>query len=899
MTGWRSAIRIAWREGKRAKGRSAMVLAMIAVPVMFLTFLATGFATFTLTPAEEADRLMGTGQAVVSWPKGGPVAQIPEMLIAFPISGQTASPSAAPTEQPTEQPAEAKLLALLPQGSSVLRDETGALGVKTVSGTADIATRLLDYADPRAQGILRPLGGRAPRGADEAALTPAASRRTGVGIGGTLQATDGRQFRVVGTVEDPGNLSATTIVMLPDPAKPATPATKWLVSTSDPITWAQIKELNKSGITARSRHVMAHPPAQSELYDLGIHIGGGLGGAELVLIAGVAVLEIVLLAGPAFAVGARRRRRDLALVAAAGGTPAHVRRIVLADGVVLGAVAAALGIVLGVVAFFAGHGWLEQLSNARIGSLRVPLGQLAGLAALALITGVLAALVPAWISSRQDVVTALAGRRGITRSRRRWVVAGLGLVAVGAALSAFGAVQIEARLIVGGLILAELGLVLCTPAFVGLVARLGRLLPVSPRIALRDASRNRTAAAPAIAAVMAAVAGSLAIGVVLSAENARERTAYNAHGPLGSVIVTEEKGLPGSADMSNVDSIEGVLREHLSVGAIHVIKIGGCEGGCFITPVRPPANACPYVGLGHEPTRAEQAAARKDPKCKGVEDGFHVESMIGMPVLVVEERDVAAVTMADPSEVERIQAALRSGAVVVDDSRYLDNGTVTFEIKRGLDPKASGQRLTAQGYARTPRTGTARTLMTAETAQKLGLQVTTVAVLATTTQMPTTAQEDELRAALSGFGDGVALDVERGPAPLGTQLIILAVVSGLITLVAAALATGLAATDGRADLATLGAVGASPRMRRTLTLSQSGVIAGLGSLLGTVAGVGAALAVLFALNRVYAGVWPEPVPYPISVPWLNIGVALLVVPLVAMLGTGLFTRSRLPIERRQ
>lgn len=37
--------------------------------------------------------------------------------------------------------------------------------------------------------------------------------------------------------------------------------------------------------------------------------------------------------------------------------------------------------------------------------------------------------------------------------------------------------------------------------------------------------------------------------------------------------------------------------------------------------------------------------------------------------------------------------------------------------------------------------------------------------------------------------------------------------------------------------------------------------------------------------------------YPIQVPWLNVGVALLVVALVAMLGAGL-SRSSLPIERR-
>jgi putative ABC transport system permease protein len=109
---------------------------------------------------------------------------------------------------------------------------------------------------------------------------------------------------------------------------------------------------------------------------------------------------------------------------------------------------------------------------------------------------------------------------------------------------------------------------------------------------------------------------------------------------------------------------------------------------------------------------------------------------------------------------------------------------------------------------------------------------------------------------------------------------------------------GLAAADGRADLSTLAAVGASPRVRRALSLSQSGVIAGLGSLLGALAGLGAAAAVLFALNRAYADLWPAPAPYPIAVPWLNLGPALLVVPLISMLGGGLLTPSRLPIERR-
>jgi hypothetical protein len=47
-----------------------------------------------------------------------------------------------------------------------------------------------------------------------------------------------------------------------------------------------------------------------------------------------------------------------------------------------------------------------------------------------------------------------------------------------------------------------------------------------------------------------------------------------------------------------------------------------------------------------------------------------------------------------------------------------------------------------------------------------------------------------------------------------------------------------------------------------------------------------------------SGLRPAPTPYPITLPWLNVGIALLVVPVVAMLGAGLLTRARLPIELR-
>jgi putative ABC transport system permease protein len=68
-------------------------------------------------------------------------------------------------------------------------------------------------------------------------------------------------------------------------------------------------------------------------------------------------------------------------------------------------------------------------------------------------------------------------------------------------------------------------------------------------------------------------------------------------------------------------------------------------------------------------------------------------------------------------------------------------------------------------------------------------------------------------------------------------------------------------------------------------------------LLAVVAGV-IALGAAAIATGLAADVWPAPTPYPVTLPWLNVAVAVLVVPAVAMLGAGLLTRSLLPIERR-
>jgi len=130
---------------------------MIMLPVAALTFAAVYTDTFTLTPDERADRLMGTAQAVLARPMDGPVHQDPADLDLF---GPT---EAAPgTAEPAAPPTAEELLALLPPGTRVIRDQTGPLQVRTAAGTGTVGARMLDSTDPLAHGILRQLTGRSP-----------------------------------------------------------------------------------------------------------------------------------------------------------------------------------------------------------------------------------------------------------------------------------------------------------------------------------------------------------------------------------------------------------------------------------------------------------------------------------------------------------------------------------------------------------------------------------------------------------------------------------------------------------------------------------------------------------------------------------------------------------------
>jgi putative ABC transport system permease protein len=175
-------------------------------------------------------------------------------------------------------------------------------------------------------------------------------------------------------------------------------------------------------------------------------------------------------------------------------------------------------------------------------------------------------------------------------------------------------------------------------------------------------------------------------------------------------------------------------------------------------------------------------------------------------------------------------------------------------------------------------------LISPEAAAKYG----TVDTLQVEYQLSRTPSDDELAAAQRLLGHDDLLTVENGyQSPARLFLIGIIVAATVVTLLGVAISVSLSAAEGRADLATLAAIGAQPRRRRNLAAAQAWVLGQLGCVLGV--GVGA----LYGYTAHAAFGSPR-----FEVPWLEIGAIVVVVPLFAGLLAWLMTRSRLPMVSR-
>jgi putative ABC transport system permease protein len=874
MSGWRALLRLAWRDLLRHRGRTLLVLVMIGLPVLGVTAADVLASTASVDRGEVVERKVGTADALVAITEGRAT------VARQSIDGESEGGPVGKGETPTI----AQALKLFGPGARAVSLQQRGIWVKTKKGSTSAEVTETDLRDKLLTGTYRLTDGRLPKSTDEVAVNPYLASR-GPGLGGELVTADGRSLKVVGLVEDaqyqqparawglPGSFAVEGTI-----AKPSLDG-GWLVDTSEPVTWSDVLRLNRIGVSVVSRDVLENPsqavnaleynygPSEDEV-------------AIYVLIVIMALLEVVLLAGPSFAVGARRMQGQLAIVAANGGTPSQLRRAVLAMGVVVGALASGLGVAIGIPV-----GWLlspvaQRWSTEWFGPLDIPWLHLVGIGAFGFISALLAAIVPAWIASRQDVVQVLSGRRGDRRPSAASPILGLVLIGVGLVLTANGVQPgsgVGETWIGFGAVFAVLGTVLLVPVFLALVGKLASRTVLPLRYAVRDAARHRTRTVPAIGAALATVAGVVALSIAVSSDEAESRNTYQPRAEMGTGLVTFwDSGRPADQGADVWSKVIRATTEEFP----DAVQINGLDQKEDAKGI----NTSVYL---HGPR----------------DEGFLTEYSGGvMSGQLVADRlppiDLG-VTAAQRQDADR---ALAAGQTVVFTNRDLDIGEVIANVDRWDTTQEAGEPASKQVTlpAHLVRVSEARVEAVFPSAAVKQLGVRSAPAGLVIDAQVSVAQQRDLEEALNAISEEVSLYVERGYERDGLYLVmlgILAALGSLLMLGGTLTATFLALSDARPDLATLSAVGAAPRTRRVVAAAYALVIGGIGAVLGAVVGFVPGIAATWPLTS--NGWSPDGSgTHTIDIPWLLISAVVLGLPLLTALVVGAFAKSRLPVVAR-
>jgi putative ABC transport system permease protein len=860
---------MARREALRARSRTALVLVLVALPVFGATAADVVLRTADVSGAETIERRTGTADVVVSFP-GGEVWQAADPNDGLAIGGDPAATGARPPGPQDIATALGRQVRAIPQVSAGVR-------VRVDKGVARTEGSELDLRDPLTHGLVRLLQGRLPDGDGEVAINPLLAGR-GIEVGGDLVLASGRTLTVVGLLEDATNRVPGRVWALPGVLglEATQGGTSWFVDAGGPVGWRDVRRLNKAGATALSPAVLAHPPSKSEIppeiwNSSGDAVETVVAAAALVVV--MALLEVVLLAGPAFAVGARRQSRNLALLASCGATRTQLRRVVLAHAVVLGLTGAVVGVVLGIAAATAVLPIAERRSSAFFGPLDIPWLHLVGIGLFGLTSAVLAAVTPAVLASRQDVVAVLAGRRGDRRPDPRSPVLGVLLLGMGTVLSGMGATR-EAQgelLIAVGSVVAVVGMVFVVPLLLAVLGWAARALPLPLRYAVRDAARHRSRTVPAVAAVAATVMGVVALGIAASSDAKEYRETYRPAVPMGTGWLQA----PGPDQRDDWPKVTAALSKELPDNAQAAIQGLPSHDGTTMFD---------YAFLVDE---VPQAAPIQG-------------SVLGATVLVSDT--IPALGLGEPAA-SRAAAdrVLGQGGAVVFTSAPVDASSVEIAVQRvptdgGPSAVAAKRRVPALFVVSAdPKV---QAVVPASVAARLGITpvVTGVAVAGPIGA----AAQQSVTEAVQAIEEYSSFYVERGYSEdRGTALalLVLGAVGGLLMIGGTLTVTLLSLSDARPDLATLAAVGASPVSRRLVAASFAATVGLVGAVLGAAVGFVPGYAVTFPLTD-QSG-WSEGRhTHFVDVPWLLLGAVVVLLPLLTSLVVGLTARSRLPTAAR-
>lgn len=472
MSARAALLRLARRDARQHARRTLLMLLLIALPITGTALAATLFTTLRVTGEDRATAMMGDADVALyagagidaegTWPEVedrlGPVDSVE------PVAVHTRVLRHGPATVPT------------------------AIWAADQSRTTSRMLELVEGAWPQ-----RPA---------EVLLSPAVAADLDVEVGDSLD-LDGETFKLVGIARDRLDLDRRIgATVLGDAAPNA-----WFVALPENarLDLTTASELESLGFT---------PALRASI------LAGGSGEAVLgiVLLGGLAFVVVALVASAAFAVVAEQRRLDLARLRAVGATPRHLRGAVTASGWVVGGLAAVIGVLVGVGATVVVRGPLERLADRAITEVRVPWLVLGGIAAVGVLTAVVAARAPARRAAEGAAKEALAG----TIANRAWeripmvrIAAGLiGLAGLAAFLIAAPRLSLVAAALIT-LVLVVLAILGAGGAGQMVIAAVGRVLRTRARPALRIGLRDLMRMPSRVTPIVTALVAVLALNVLL------------------------------------------------------------------------------------------------------------------------------------------------------------------------------------------------------------------------------------------------------------------------------------------------------------------------------------------------------------------------------------------------
>lgn len=905
--------RIARRNARRARGRSILIVIMMAVPISAISGVATVVASTVPTEAELVEMTLGQTQAIVR-------------VGASPGDGLEQS-AGAPAIGYWDVPRDENGVPIVPNSGDIVDPASvidapivgvAGLGVtiETPNGFRTLNATAGDVLQPAFEGRWTLLDGRSPRVDREVSVTPSVLDSLDLQLGDALRAIapGNATLTIVGVHDVAQQPDSTLSLVLRDGALGAPTAfesaqsSEFFVLGDEPIGWDEVRALNEQGLVVGSRAViLGNEPTPGAIPDQPLgEWGNALSYISIAaMVGGFFLVQVILLSAAAFMVGARQQQRSMAIMASVGAETKTLRASVSGSGVALGGVAAVLGVGLGVAVGWVAVRVLDDGNARSWPGFHIEPVSLAVVALVAVLAGWIAAIVPARIASRVDIVTALRGARRPARPRRGRGVAAVAILIGGVALGLTGGIFlvglraaatydpfwdiVAVVLVTVGAITAQVGMLMALPALLRLLAYLARTARTPVRLALRDISRNSGRTVPVAAALMTTVFLSSFLMVVFGASQAETDRYYLPSSPQHSVQISTRFFDPVLQRYTQVDDPEQLgneLSDALDGAKVRTIY-GVPESVEFVFD--PATNEPTVVNDEPVPTVAILGGCSlfpteesSDAEC-APETGPYLGStyqFLGDRIRVgsVDELELATGMTLSPESRRMLQ---NGGAVSLFDE-YVDGGEVRIDWRDARDvaePPPSGDvsivrsELIPAVVQRPPALLNAGILISEETASQLGLEVQPLAVMAQLESAPSLAQADAVQAISVGrVGDewGIPTHIETGPPDvIGPAAWTLLAASGAIAIAASTVAVGLSRIDGRRDAAILAAVGATPRLRRAIGFWQVLVLAGLGSIIGSALGIAAAGALSLPGG-----------PLPFSPPLLQLVLSTVAIPVI-------------------